>query len=333
MKEALFYEKKGGGLVFCRLCPKQCTIRPGHRGFCRVRENREGVLYALNYGKYTAAALDPVEKKPLYHFYPGAAIYSLGTFGCNLHCGFCQNWEIAHGEPSPQEITPEKAVAEAVRYRERGSRNIGIAFTYSEPLMWYEFVYDTARLAKEKGLQNVLVTNGYVGEEPLRALLPFIDAMNIDVKGFTGEYYRRTCAGKLEPVLRTVEISSGRCHVELTTLLVTGLNDSEEEISKLAEWVAGVDRNIPLHFSRYFPNYKMDLPPTPLPVLRRAAETAGRKLNYVYVGNAPELNLEDTFCPHCGQRVIVRRAYDVRITGLKEDNTCARCGGPVSVVR
>lgn len=333
MKEALFYEKKDKEQVFCRLCPRMCTIRPGRKGFCRTRENRGGVLYALNYGKCTAASLDPVEKKPLYHFYPGSLIYSLGTFGCNLHCGFCQNWEIAHGEPREMEITPEEAVREAVRYRERGYRNIGIAFTYSEPLVWYEFVYDTARLAKKRGLKNVLVTNGYVQEEPLRAILPFIDAMNIDVKGFTEDYYHRVCAGRLEPVRRAVEISFRRCHVELTTLLVTGLNDSEEEIGRLAEWVAGLDENIPLHISRYFPNYRMELPPTPLESLRRAAQTAKRKLNYVYVGNAPQLNMEDTFCPQCGQKVIGRNAYNVRITGLNSDNTCTRCGGAVRIVR
>lgn len=334
MHEALFYERKEDGRILCRLCPKLCTIRPGKTGFCRVRQNKDGVLYTLNYGRCTAAALDPIEKKPLYHFFPGANIYSLGTLGCNLRCGFCQNWEIAHGDPHTFEITPLEAVEAALEYQNRGADCIGIAYTYSEPFMWYEFVSDTARLARERGLKNVLVTNGYVNAEPFREILPDIDALNIDVKGFADEYYRRTCAGRLEPVKRTVEIAFLQgCHVELTTLLVPGLNDSGEEITRLVDWVAGLSKDIPLHFSRYFPHYKMDLPPTPLATLRRAAEIAREKLNYVYVGNAPQLAMEDTLCPQCGLKLIARYAYDVQITGLTDDHCCRRCGFVVHIFR
>ncbi|MEW5897774.1 MAG: AmmeMemoRadiSam system radical SAM enzyme [Bacillota bacterium] len=333
MREALFYEKKEDGRVFCRLCPRLCTIRPGHTGFCRVRQNQDGVLCALNYGRCTAAALDPIEKKPLYHFYPGSSIYSLGTLGCNLHCGFCQNWEIAHGDPHTFAITPREAVETALAYQNGRSDCVGIAYTYSEPFMWYEFVFDTARLAREKGLKNVLVTNGYINPEPLEEILPFIDALNIDVKGFRDEYYRRTCAGRLAPVRRTVELTHSRCHVELTTLLVPGLNDSPEEIGGLVDWVAGLNKEIPLHFSRYFPHYKMDLPPTPLETLRRAAGTAREKLRYVYVGNAPQLKMEDTFCPQCGLKLIERYAYTVKIAGLMDDNRCRRCGFTVRLIR
>lgn len=331
MREALYCEKKEDGRVLCRLCPKLCNIRPGRTGFCRVRQNKEGILYTLNYGQCTAAAIDPIEKKPLYHFFPGASIYSLGTLGCNLHCGFCQNWEIAHGDPKTFPLTPTEAVEKALLYRNDRYLNVGIAYTYSEPFMWYEFVYDTARLAREKGLKNVLVTNGYVNEEPLKELLPYVDALNIDVKGFRDDYYRQTCAGRLEPVKRTVEISYRCCHVELTTLLVPGLNDSPEEITRLVDWVAGLDPEIPLHFSRYFPHYKMDLPPTPLETLRRAAQAARKKLRYVYVGNAPQLEMEDTFCPQCGLKVIDRCAYTVKISGL-EGNRCRRCGYAIRLV-
>jgi len=237
-KEVFYYEKGDDGRTFCKVCPRLCNIKPGHRGFCRVRENRDGALYATNYGQCTAYGMDPIEKKPLYHFYPGSYILSLGTVGCNLRCGFCQNWEIAHGDPKAVYMSPEQAVRAALSSREEGVPSVGLAYTYSEPFMWYEYVYDTSKLAREKGLKNVLVTNGYVNEEPLKEILPFIDAMNIDVKGFTDKYYRDTCAGRLDPVIRTVEIASGKCHVEITTLLVPGLNDSPEEIAELAKWLA-----------------------------------------------------------------------------------------------
>jgi pyruvate formate lyase activating enzyme len=331
VQEALFYEKKENGRVACRLCHRLCAIRQGHTGFCNVRRNVDGVLYALNYGKYSSSALDPMEKKPLYHFYPGSYIFSLGTVGCSLHCGFCQNWEIAHGDAPTRNMTPQKAVESAKRYRQQGHSCAGIAYTYSEPFVWYEFVYDTAQLARAEGLKNVLVTNGYVNEEPLKQILPYIDAMNIDVKGFTGEYYRSTCAGKLEPVLRTVEIAYTRCHVELTTLLVTGLNDSPEETGRLVSWVAGLDPEIPLHFSRYFPHYKMDLPSTPMETLQRAWEIAREKLSYVYIGNAPQLKAESTFCPQCGLEVIERYAYTIRMPGL-DGNKCRRCGHAIRLV-
>lgn len=330
MREAMFYEKDDGGKAFCRLCPKMCSIREGKTGFCRVRRNEGGTLYTLNFGKCTALALDPVEKKPLYHFYPGRDILSLGTFGCNLHCGFCQNWQIAHGEPEARYLSPEQVAGLAAKYSAAGDC-VGAAYTYSEPFVWYEFVYESARAVRDRGLKNVLVTNGYVSPEPLEELLPYIDAMNIDVKAFTGDFYKTTCAGTLKPVLRTVELSVSRCHVELTTLLVTGLNDSEDEIKRLVDWVAGIDPSIPLHFSRYFPNYKMDREPTPLRALQRAREIALEKLDYVYIGNAPQLEGADTLCPECGEVLIERTGYHTRI-GALEGKTCANCGKNINLV-
>ncbi|WP_333541975.1 AmmeMemoRadiSam system radical SAM enzyme [Desulforamulus ruminis] len=331
MHEAMFYQRKEKGRVFCGLCPKGCTIQEGQRGFCRVRENRGDVLYTLNYGRVSACALDPVEKKPLYHFCPGSLVFSLGTLGCNLKCGFCQNWQIAHGQPRTRILSPGQAVDMALEQKSRGLACIGLAYTYSEPFMWYEYVYDTSRLAREAGLQNVLVTNGYIREEPLRKILPYIDAMNIDVKGFTDQYYRENCLGKLGPVKRTVEIARQECHVEITTLLVPGLNDSPAEISELTDWVAGMSRDIPLHFSRYFPNYQFDLPATPEKTLYRAYRIAGEKLNYVFLGNLGDPATQHTYCPQCKFPVIQRGGYATDISGL-QGRTCLKCGQALELI-
>jgi pyruvate formate lyase activating enzyme len=330
MREAMFYEKKEQDLVHCRLCPKLCTIREGRKGFCRVRQNRGGTLYTINYGQVSSCGLDPIEKKPLYHFYPGSTIFSIGTFGCNLRCGFCQNWQIAHGDPSTTEATPRQVVDLARRQEGREGSNVGIAYTYNEPLMWYEFVFDTAQQVRQAGLKNVLVTNGYVNETPLRQILPYIDAMNIDVKGFTDDYYREKCGGHLEPVLRTVEIAHRECHVELTTLLVTGLNDSPEEITRLVDWVASLDPEIPLHFSRYFPQFELELPPTPLDTLKRAYEIARKRLSYVYIGNASQVGGSNTVCPRCGATVIGRTGYSITTTGL-DGQKCLQCGRSIRI--
>lgn len=270
------------GRVECKLCPHHCKISEGQRGICRVRTNQSGQLYSLNYGRVAACAVDPIEKKPLFHFYPGKKILSFGSVGCNLGCSFCQNWTIAHSDPETSELTPTKAVELAAS---AGPDNLGIAYTYSEPLMWYEFVLDTAPLVHDQGLKNVLVTNGYIEAEPLRELLPHLDAMNIDVKGFQEDYYGKICRGKLGPVLKTVELAAECCHVEVTTLLVTDLNDSPGEIKKLARWLASISPEIPLHLSRYFPNYKLDKPPTPKEKLLEAYQIAKEKLEYVYLGN------------------------------------------------
>ena len=328
MHEARFYEKRDKEAVYCSLCPKGCTIKEGHTGFCRARENRNGALYVTNYGQCSACAVDPVEKKPLYHFYPAHTILSLGTFGCNLRCGFCQNWEIAHGEPRTITLEPAQVVAMT---RAQGPRCIGVAYTYSEPLVWYEFVYDTARLVKEAGFKNVLVTNGFINEEPLGELLPYIDALNVDVKSFRDDYYKKICKGRLAPVLRTVALAREKCHVEVTNLIVTGLNDTEAEIAELVDWLAGLDPDIPLHFSRYFPNFEMEQPPTPVETLYRAREIARRKLRYVYLGNVWDEEADNTYCPECGTAVIRREGYKVRGLALK-DGRCTACGAAVPVV-
>ncbi|MDD2444057.1 MAG: AmmeMemoRadiSam system radical SAM enzyme [Desulfotomaculaceae bacterium] len=330
MREAMYYEKKEDNTVACLLCPHLCKIREGKSGICGVRQNKEGILFAINYGKVTSYGLDPIEKKPLYHFYPGSLILSFGSAGCNLGCEFCQNWQIAHGAPQSTDFSPERVVEQARQEALRGYSNIGIAYTYNEPFMWYEFVLDTARLAKKAGLKNVMVTNGFVREDPLREILPFIDAMNIDVKSFTDEFYRKTCKGRLAPVLRTVEIAHRECHVELTTLLVTGLNDSPEEIRRLVDWIASLDKEIPLHLSRYFPGYKLNLPATPLETLLQARDIAGEKLSYVYIGNAPQLDAGNTYCPACGATLINRTGYTTDTTGLK-GKKCSKCGEKINI--
>jgi len=329
VKEVPYYEKLPEGKVRCGICPHRCLLAAGKAGLCRVRKNSGGILYALNYARCAASALDPIEKKPLYHFYPGSTIFSLGTLGCNFRCDFCQNWEIAQADAPTVKLEPEGAVRLALR---AGRNCIGIAYTYSEPLMWYEYVLDTARLAREQGLKNVVVTNGYINPEPLAALLPYIDAFNIDVKAFEPQFYRQLCGGQLEPVLETVRacVEAG-CHVELTTLLVPGLNDSPEEISRLADWVARLDPELPLHFSRYFPRHRLTLPPTPLASLERAWNIAREKLPYVYLGNVTGGTGSSTCCPHCGAVLVQRDGFQARLRDLAGDR-CARCGTRVRII-
>jgi pyruvate formate lyase activating enzyme len=324
VREALYYRPAGGTNVICELCPKGCAIGEGRTGFCRVRRNKGGRLYAENYAACSAYALDPIEKKPLYHFYPGSSILSLGTWGCNFSCRFCQNWEIAQADPQTVELLPDEAVRLA-RKQEEG--NIGIAFTYSEPSVWYEYIFDTAQAVRAAGLKNVLVTNGFINPKPLAALLPYIDAMNIDVKAYNSEYYRTICAGSLADVKRTVELAAQHCHVEITTLLVPGLNDDRTELAGLAKWLATVDADMPLHFSRYFPNYKMDTPPTPPATLDMAYRTARERLHYVYLGNAGGHGV-NTHCPDCGLLVLDRIH---RRNFLSGERKCPRCGKLIAI--
>jgi len=326
--EALFWEQREGDRVQCLLCPHECRLAPGQRGLCRVRQNVDGVLRTLNHGRVSSVNLDPIEKKPLFHFHPGAVILSLGTVGCNLACAFCQNWEIAHREPGTRGLTPAHAVALATSRPD----NLGIAYTYNEPFIWYEFVLETAKLVKEAGLKNVLVTNGYVNEEPLRKLLPLVDALNVDIKSMRDRFYRELCRGRAEPPRRTVEIAKEMgCLVEVTNLVIPNWNDGDDDLRALIDWVAKVDADIPLHFSRYHPDYEMSEPPTPVETLVRAREMAREKLHYVYLGNVWVEGAEDTTCPHCGRVVVERRGFSVAKAAVK-DGRCEFCGGTVAIV-
>lgn len=281
MKEALYWESTDGK-VKCHLCPHECIIANGKVGICGVRKHIDGKLYSLGYGETTSIALDPIEKKPIYHFHPGEYILSLGTKGCNFKCPFCQNWTISQDLDAPT----EKITSEGIIKKAKECKSFGIAYTYNEPFIWYEFVLDTAKLAKKEGLENVLVTNGYVNPEPLEEMLPYIGAMNIDLKSMDEEFYRKICGGRLEPVLYVIERSAKACHVELTNLIIPGLNDSDDNFVRLVNWIyAHVGPEAPLHFSRYFPCYKMTKPATALDTLERAYQIAKKKLKYVYLGN------------------------------------------------
>jgi len=272
--------------IRCGICPQGCELEDGQVGFCRARSARDGAVVCDNYGLITSMALDPIEKKPLRRFYPGSTILSVGSFGCNLRCPFCQNYEISMCSRERARtvfVSPEELVNRAVALKP--SRNIGIAYTYNEPLVGCEYVRDCAALAHEHGLKNVLVTNGYVNEEPLRALLPLIDAMNIDLKAFTEDFYR-TLHGHIEPVKRTISIAAEACHVEVTTLIVPGRNDSAEEMRDLSEWLSGISADIPLHISRFFPRYRLaDGAATPVDTIYELADIARKRLKYVYTGN------------------------------------------------
>ena len=269
----------------CQLCFHRCILDEGQTGACRARANRGGRIVPLNYGRLTSVALDPIEKKPLRRFHPGSLVLSVGSFGCNLRCPFCQNAEIAAAgaEFPARDCPPEVLAQEAVRLRDCGS--IGVAYTYNEPLVGYEYVRDCAALVHEAGLYNILVTNGTIAADPWRALLPLIDAVNIDLKGFTEGWYR-TLGGDLETVKGSIALAAGRCHVEVTTLIVSGENDSVEEMEDLSGWLASVGPDIPLHVSRFFPRHRMtDRGPTPVETVYRLAQAARKHLRYVYTGN------------------------------------------------
>ena len=280
MKKALFYETTGENSV-CKLCAHGCVVKPEKTGLCGVRKNINGELYTLNYGKLSAINIDPVEKKPLKHFMPGTKTLSIGSYGCNFSCLYCQNYHIAHETPSYLiEKTPEEIVDMTI---EEGYPSI--SYTYNEPTVFYEFMLDTAKLAHEKGLRNIMVTNGFIQREPLELLIQYIDAMNIDLKTFRDNTYRSICGGRLDPVKETIQLAAKKCHVEVTTLIVTGMNDNEQELTELFEWLAEVDKGIPLHITRYFPAYKYNEPPTDVEFMRSMHEKAKKYLDNVYLGN------------------------------------------------
>lgn len=318
------YSQREGDKLRCLLCPHRCLLGPGKRGVCRARECAGDNIISLNYASCTSLALDPIEKKPLYHFYPGGTILSVGTWGCNLACPFCQNWSISQGEIPGRIIEPERLAVLA-------DRSLGVAYTYSEPIVWYEYVKDAAELVKERGLVNVLVTNGMINPEPLAELMPLIDALNIDIKAMDRDFYRRVVKGDLDTVLAAAKAAKGQCHLEITNLIIPGLNDGEAQIRALIDWVAeNLGRDTPLHFSRYFPAYRWDAPPTPPETMIKALELGRAELDYVYLGNFPYPGGSDTYCPRCRTRVLGRGWGKVK-SWLK-GKECPKCGCEVLVV-
>lgn len=285
MKKALFWQQEGGK-VRCLLCPHSCLLASGQRGICRGRENRDGTLFATTYSQVTSLAVDPIEKKPFAKFLQGSKVLSIGTAGCNLSCSYCQNWQISQYHAPGRKITPKELVAYALELKALDPKMVGIAYTYSEPLVWYEYVLECAQLAKEKGLINVLVTNGYLNPRPLRQLLPYIDAANMDLKATSDSFYRKYCGGSADPPKESAKLLWRQCHLELTTLLIPGANDTPVEIRQLVDWIVeNLDSKVPLHLSRYFPSYKLQLPPTSLKTMEQAKAIAQKKLEFVYLGN------------------------------------------------
>lgn len=326
-KEALFYEKKSDKDVKCFLCPVNCTITEGQVGSCKARKNIDGTLYTLNYGLLSSQHADPIEKKPFFHFFPGSNAFSIGTLGCNMSCDHCQNWRISTIGPEEKprfqttRLKPQKIV-------DKAKKHSNIAYTYNEPTIWYEFVKDTAELAHENNLKNVLVTNGYINEKPFRELAPYIDAMNIDIKSFDEYFYRRICHVPSGEESKNTAILAHELgiHIELTYLVITNENDSIEEIEKFIEWVKTIDSEIPVHFSRYRPQHEMDNPSTSIKKLEKAYEKAQEKgLANVYIGNVRKKGTEDTNCPECGEKILERSGFTLKKSQI-EDGNCKYCG-------
>ena len=333
-KEAMLYEKLEGNRVQCYLCAHRCKIKEGKRGVCHVRENEDGTLYTLVYGRTISQHVDPVEKKPLQHFYPGSKAYSIATVGCNFRCQWCQNAEISQMPRERHfilgdEATPEEIVASAKR---AGCRSI--AYTYTEPTIFFEYAYDTAQLAHEEGIANIYVTNGFMSDEMLETFDPYLDAANVDLKAFRDETYRKYVGGRLQPVLDSLKkMKELGVWVEVTTLVVPGINDDEDEIRDAARFVAQeLGPETPWHISRFYPSYQMrDKPPTPVSTLQRAQEIGQEEgLRYTFVGNVPgEAN---TVCHECGQMLIRRSGYRLLENNVTADGACPNCGTPVAGV-
>jgi len=330
VREAMYYKKLEEGRVECEICPRACKIAPKERGYCGVRENMDGTYMTLVYGRACSANVDPIEKKPLFHFLPGARALSIATAGCNMECKFCQNWEISQFRPEQIRSTnlpPEQLVRDA---KTHGIESI--AFTYSEPVIFYEYMLETAKLAKKKGVKTVMISNGYIKEAPMSELCEYLSAVKIDLKAFTEEFYVDMCSGRLQPVLDTLRLLKKKgMWFEIVVLTIPTLNDSEEEIRQMCTWVHDeLGPDIPIHFSRFHPIYKIkNLPPTPISTLtqaRKIAMSAG--LNYAYAGNVPGHVGESTYCPECKKIVVRRIGYRIADVAI-ENGACKHCKNPI----
>ncbi|MFW6387603.1 MAG: AmmeMemoRadiSam system radical SAM enzyme [Thermodesulfobacteriota bacterium] len=331
MREAMFWNVEKDGYVRCTLCPHLCRIAPGARGVCHVRENREGMLYSLNYGRIVASNIDPIEKKPLYHYLPGSQSFSVATAGCNMHCGHCQNASISQVEDMipGEDIEPQQIVTAAQR---SGCRTI--AYTYTEPTIYFETMLETALLAREAGLDNIMISNGYMEAAPFEELAPLVQAANIDLKAFDDKVYRKLCGARLQPVLESLKrFYTAGIWLEVTTLVIPGYNDDAAQLKDIAGFIAAeLGPEVPWHVSAFYPTYRLlDVPPTPVESIRRACEAGVEAgLHYVYGGNVAGV-FEDTRCPECGQVVVKRRGYRVLHMEL-EAGACSTCGTKVAGV-
>ncbi|MGB9936207.1 MAG: AmmeMemoRadiSam system radical SAM enzyme [Methanobacterium sp.] len=332
-REVLVYDKIGENLN-CKVCERRCVIKKGNVGFCGMRKNIGDKLCAINYAAASSVAVDPIEKKPLFHFYPGTTVFSIGSVGCNFKCKHCQNWNISQAdlEKIPtREIPPEDAIRLTKQY---GCKSI--AWTYNEPTMWFEYTYDCAKLAKKEGISTVYVTNGYMSEESFDLIKPYLDAANIDLKGMNDKFYRGLCEARLQPVLDTIKrMYDNKIHIEITNLMIPGYNDSEEDIKALLNFLieeTGVE--VPLHFTRFFPYYELgQLPPTPVESLRRAYDMAKEAgMQYVYIGNVSSGGEESTLCPECGKVLIERNGFEVSDDKLRQTRKCPACEAPINII-
>jgi pyruvate formate lyase activating enzyme len=331
--EASFYHIENGKLR-CTLCPHRCLIANKQAGICRVRRNLDSILVAETYGKIVAIHPDPIEKKPLYHFYPGRNILSIGTVGCNLRCSFCQNCDISQIGVHEFSWTKEYTVNQLIKEAASIPNNLGIAFTYNEPTIFYEFMLDVAKATQPLGYKNVMITNGFIEKEPLLTLLPFIDAFNVDLKAFNDSFYQKQTHSHLEPVKQTlINIKKTNKHVEITNLIIPGLNDTDKEFKSMIEWIYNeLGKNTILHLSKYFPRYQMTSPATEDSTLSRLFEIANSKLDYVYLGNVgSHLEGHDTKCAHCKSVIIKRSGYSITTPGMSADGTCIKCSHTVAI--
>lgn len=330
-QEACFYDKLPGNEVQCRLCPWQCRIGNGELGFCRARKNIKGTLYALGYGAPCSIHIDPIEKKPFFNYYPAAEAFSLASAGCNLRCKFCQNWEISQVSPLDTDnfpLSPSDLVNQAMKEKCKI-----IAYTYSEPTNFYEYMLDICKLARKRGIKNVYHSNGYINPEPLKELSKYLDAANIDLKGFSEDYYQKICGAHLQPVLDSLVIlKQKKVWLEITNLVIPQENDQPENIRKMCQWIiANLGPDVPIHFSRFYPTYQLkNVSPTPIKTLEMAREIALKEgLHYVYIGNVVGHPGENTYCPKCGKAVIKRVGYTILEMHLVK-GACAYCGEPIA---
>ncbi|MFW6160346.1 MAG: AmmeMemoRadiSam system radical SAM enzyme [Acidobacteriota bacterium] len=328
IREAMLYKTLDEDRVNCFLCAHRCEINPGNWGICRVRENKEGKLYTHVFGEVIAAHVDPIEKKPLYHFLPGTKAFSIATIGCNFQCPFCQNWQISQASRQKEKVfsgyklSPEEVVRQALT-----NDCSSISYTYTEPTIFFEYAYETAKLAKKEGLGNNFVTNGYLTQEAVEKISPWLDAANVDLKSFRDEFYKKMCKARLQPVLDCISfLKKNDIWVEVTTLIIPGENDSDKELREIARFLAGVDPNIPWHISRFHPDYKFtDSRPTPMERLRRAVEIGKEEgLNYLYVGNVWGES-GDIVCPSCGKTLVQRNGFYAARSVIKQGQ-CPDCG-------
>lgn len=327
MKKAAFFTQKEKRNIQCRLCPHFCLLKPGETGKCLVRKNVNGDLLSENYERLCSVSIDPIEKKPLYHFYPGKDIVSVGSVGCNLKCKFCQNYQISQTNVENYPYLKSYTSEEIIHYAKKYPNNIGIAYTYNEPIIWYEYVFETAKHAQNNGLKNVFVSNGFINPEPLKELISFIDAFSIDLKGFTEDFYRDFTESKLEPVKKSlIAIAKSGKHLEITNLVITGINDGEKTFKEMVNWIAEeCGPKTVFHISRYFPMFKISNLPTSPSKLDRLYQIAKEKLDYVYLGNIKTDYGQNTHCPNCGLSVIQRSGYKIQMGNIDGSGNCLEC--------